>query len=522
MKYIINGVNLPINSNEDDLLIKIAKEVHIEPKHFSYKILKKSIDARKGNVNFVYNVVIETPFYLKRRNIIPYKEPPVLKINKSHLKYRPVIVGFGPCGMFAGLYLARAGAKPIILERGKCVEERKLDVEELKNKGILNTESNVCYGEGGAGTFSDGKLNTGVHNGFTKFILEEFVKHGAKEDILIDSSPHIGSDYLQNIVRNFRNEIISLGGEILFNTKFNNLIIQKGKVIGAKYEKDKCSEIIDTDKVILAIGHSPLDTTKQLLIEGLTITPKDFSIGVRIEHLQRDINKTRYHDFANDKRLPNASYKCVSHLSNGRTIYSFCMCPGGTLINSSTDINTVVTNGMSNNDRALPNGNSALLIPVKVKDYFRSSALDGFDFRHNIEQSIYRKDKPYFAPIQLVNDFIEGKISEKINSIKPSYLPGVYFASLDKYLPTFISDSLKEGLLSLGKQLDFMNDKDAILTGFETRSSSPISIPRNENMESNIIGLYPCGEGASYAGGITSAALDGLKVALKILEEVSN
>lgn len=517
MKYVVRGIVLPIHHREADLVKKIAKETRTEPKYFSYYVLRKSIDARKGEVNFVYSVVIDSSFYMKGRNVFPYEEPKTLIIPKSQLNNRPVVVGFGPAGMFAALLLARSGAKPIVLERGKSVEKRNKDIERLKRDGVLDENSNVCYGEGGAGTFSDGKLNTGVNDERTRFVLEEFVKHGAKKDILVDALPHIGSDYLQNVVKNFREEILSLGGDILFESCLSSLLVKSGRLVGLKYFSEGSERAIETSHLVLAIGHSPFDTVSALVKSGLFVAPKDFSIGVRIEHLQSAINQTRYHSFSLDPLLPAASYKCVTHLKSGRALYSFCMCPGGHVMNSSTEKNTIVTNGMSNNSRSGINGNSALLVPVKISDYFRNSPLDGFVFRRAIEQSAFLKEKPYFAPVQLVGDFLNGQKGDSIKSIQPTYAPGVYFSSLDRYLPSFVSSSLKEGILALGEQLSFMADKDAVMTGFETRSSSPIRIPRDSSLQSNIAGVYPCGEGASYAGGITSAALDGIKVALAIL-----
>lgn len=518
MKYIVTNLALPLDYDEEYLKNRIGKEAGCAPSEFSYKLLRRSIDARKGDVHYVVSAVIDSPLFIQRRNLKSCDEPKSLLIPKSHLSSRPVVVGFGPAGMYCALILARAGARPIVLERGKKVEERAIDVETLKKKGILNPESNVCYGEGGAGTFSDGKLNTGVNDERTSFILQEFVKHGANPDILIDSTPHIGSDRLQKVVKSFREEIISLGGDILFQSRLTAVKTTGGCLRSAVYIDEKGIERqIETDHLVLAIGHSPLDTVSSLLKCGLIFEPKDYSIGVRIEHPQKEINEALYHSFAKDKRLPAASYRVVDHLSSGRSVYSFCMCPGGYVFNSSSEERTVLTNGMSNEGRDAINGNSALLVNVKTSDYFHSSPLDGFLFRKEIEAKAYLASKPYFAPAETVADFISDRTPSRLGKVVPSYEPGIYLSRLDDYLPSFITSSLKEALPFFAKRVGFFNDEDAVLTGFETRSSSPVRIPRDESFVSSIPGLYPAGEGASYAGGITSAALDGVKIALALI-----
>ena len=515
MKFVVMNLLLPIGGGEQNLTIKIAKAIRLEPSAFTYRILKRSIDSRKGQVSFVYSVLVDSSRHVSGRNVLSYQEPEPVLIPKSHFLDRPIVVGFGPAGIFAALVLARSGAKPIILERGKRVEERAKDVDLLKKKGILNPESNICYGEGGAGTFSDGKLNTGVNDPHCKFVLEEFVKHGAKDDILIDALPHIGSDYLQTVVKRFREEIILLGGTFLFESKMTDLIIHGDHVEGVRYlEKDGNEKTLASREVFLALGHSPKETFLALEKEGIRLEPKDFSIGVRLEHLQSAIDQANYHQAAGSQGLPPSSYKSVAHLSSGRAVYSFCMCPGGYVVNSSTEENGIVTNGMSNNLRDGVNGNAALLVNVTVKDYFRGHSLDGFFYREALERSGFCKDKPYFAPAEKVGDFLKGNSPSAWGKITPTYEPGVYLSDLAKYLPPFIGNSLKEGLPLLAEHQAFFQDQDAVLTGFETRSSSPVRIPRNEMGEANIRGVFPLGEGASYAGGITSSALDGLKIAL--------
>lgn len=515
MRFIVENLKRRPEEKESVLPALIAKETRLTPSEFSYRIVRRSIDSRKGGILFVYTAAIETEGYVTGRNVRPYKEPPKVTIPHFKPDYRPVVVGFGPAGIFCALTLARSGAKPIVLERGKDVDARAADVDALRSYGKFDPESNVCFGEGGAGTFSDGKLNSGVNDARTHFVLDEFVKHGAKNDILIDSLPHMGTDYLRRIVKEFRKEVIELGGDVLFESRFESLIIEKGAVAGVRYRDGLNNEkTLDTKAVFLALGHSSYDTICSLRASGVFIQPKDFSIGLRVEHPQKEIDEANYHGATSGIELPPSSYKSVAHLNNGRVAYSFCMCPGGYVINSSSDQETVVTNGMSDNARDAVNGNAAILINVRVDDYFKGDPLDGFVFRQSIEKAAFCKDNAYFAPVERLGDFLDGAEPSRLGSVTPSYRPGFYLRSLEGFLPAFAVSSLKEAFPLFAARQSFFNNKDAVLTGVETRSSSPVRIPRNPMGESNIKGVFPLGEGASYAGGITSASLDGLNVSL--------
>ena len=492
------------------------KQEEVEEWH----IYKKSIDARKKDDIFLnYAIDIQLKDTKRENKFIQVKEEkwPQIKV-KRNSKYRPVIIGMGPAGLFAGLLLVDNGIKPIILERGKSVEERIKDVEDFANNRKFSTVSNIQFGEGGAGTFSDGKLNTGNSaNMYSQKVLEEFVRLGAPKEILYTAKPHIGTDNLRKIVKNMREYIISKGGQVLFNTQAKDFESEDGKIKAVICENNK----IETDAVILAIGHSARDTFKRLYEIGVEIQPKNFAVGTRIEHLQEDINKAQYGEKTKLK-LPSADYKLVYHAKNGRTCYTFCMCPGGQVMASSSEENSIVTNGMSNFARDGKNANSALLVNITVEDYFKNSPLDGMYFQEELEKKAFELGgKNYNAPAQRVEDFINNNPTYEFGRIKPTYMPGVTFANLNEILPEFVSNTLKEGLTELDQKLHGFAEHDAIMTGVETRSSSPVQITRDkETMNSiNVQGLYPCGEGAGYAGGIMTAAIDGIKCAIKIIEK---
>ncbi len=519
-------IKLYLDEDESKLKEILAKKLNISHKDImEIKIFKKSIDARrKEKIHFVYtlDVGVKNEEKLLKR----YSKKGVTKVKDTSRNYeskkregvpRPIVVGTGPSGLFAGLVLAKSGFKPILLERGKDVDRRAVDVGLFWNEGKLNTESNVQFGEGGAGTFSDGKLTTLVKDPRSRWILEEFVKGGAPEDILYINKPHIGTDILRNVVKEIRKTIISLGGEVRFESKVTDLIIEDQKVVGVKVN-DK--EELQTDTVLLALGHSARDTFEMLLDRGVEINQKAFSIGVRIEHLQTLIDEKQYGKFSNHEKLGSAEYKLSSHFDNGRSAYSFCMCPGGMVISAGSEEGGIVTNGMSMHSRGGKNANSALLVGVTPEDFESTHPLAGVEFQRKWESLAFTLGgSDYKAPTQRVEDFLEDRPSSEIGSIDKTYNPGVKMTDLRKCLPDYVTDTLKMAIVEFDKKIKGFNDPDAMMTGVETRSSSPIRIQRGDSLESNIKGLYPVGEGAGYAGGIMSAAIDGIKVAERIVGE---
>ena len=457
------------------------------------QIIHKSVDARKkGDIRIVYTLGI--------------REKAVLEPERCQPALRPVVVGFGPAGMFAGLYLARAGARPLILERGSDVDTRKAAVELFRSGGAFSCANNAQFGEGGAGTFSDGKLNTSTHDKRISLVLQIFYEHGADESVLYDSKPHIGTDVLVKIVKSIREEIISLGGEVLFDTKFESLVLENGAVRGvvANGRTTECSD------VILATGHSARDTFESLYLQGVPMERKAFSLGARIEHLREDINRAQYGDAC--VRLPAADYK-LSY--NG--VYTFCMCPGGYVFAANSEENSVCTNGMSYSGRAGDNSNSAVLVTVTPDQFPGEGPLAGMYWQREIEQKAFIPGSPYSATCQLVGDFMAGRHSTGCGRIVPSYRPSVVYGSISDILPDEITSRIKDALPEFDKKLHGFMDADAVLTAPETRSSSPVRILRDGGCMSPVTGLYPCGEGAGYAGGITSSAVDGLRCAESLL-----
>lgn len=484
-----------------------------------FKINKRSIDARyKPQIFYVYEIDIDINDkkllkydYIEEITDDAYKIP---KLNKN-TKYRPIIIGFGPAGIFASYILAKAGLKPIIFERGKKVEERIKDVEEFWNNNVLNQNSNVQFGEGGAGTFSDGKLNTMIKEKIRqKFVFETFVKFGAPEEILYINKPHIGTDLLRNLIIKIRNEIISLGGEIHYNSVLTNINYDNNQIKSIIInEKDEYR----TDNLILAIGHSARDTFK-MLNNHLKMIPKPFAVGVRIQHQQELINKNQYGEMY--KYLPPADYKLTYQTKDGRGVYSFCMCPGGFVVNSSSEKNRICINGMSNHKRDEENANSAIVVTVSPSD-FGNNIFDGMHFQENLENKAFIEGKG-LIPVSLYKDYKLNQISPSFKKIKPIFKGKYNFSNINNIFPDYINNSIKEAIDHFNNIIPGFNSDDAIIAAVEARTSSPIRILRDDNLESNIKGIYPCGEGAGYAGGITSAAIDGIKVAEMIIKNEEN
>ncbi len=478
------------------------------------RITKKSIDARdKKDVHYLYSFAVDVTDekkypYLKKETA---RQDIKVKVNRKS-QHRPLIVGMGPAGLFCALTLIEHGLKPILIEQGDCVEERIRRVEEYRNEGKLNPLSNIQFGEGGAGTFSDGKLTTGINSPYVQYVLDTFHKFGAPEEVTYLSHPHIGTDNLRNILKNIRNYILEKGGKYYFNTRME-AIQNEGEMLRVICT-DKCFE---TDCVVLAIGHSARKTFEMLYEKGLEMRRKNFSVGVRIEHLQKTINEAQYGTETN-LNLPPAEYKLVYH-DGERVCYSFCMCPGGEVMASSSEEGHIVTNGMSNFARDGKNANAAILVNVLKEDIEGEDPLAGIYYQEELEKKAFEMaGANNNAPVQRYEDFANNQVTKKLGRVEPTYKPGYTFCNLNELLPQFVSETMKKGIKYFGTKIKGFDDPDSILTGVETRTSSPVTIVRDETMQSNIQGVYPCGEGAGYAGGITSAAVDGIKTALKILE----
>lgn len=524
---IIRNIRVSLDADFTDLKALVSSLLKVKlPVGATVKLYKRAVDARnKTDVFFNCAFVIDSDNQamlkkqLRRYGAEDFTEPKYI-FKKADKKESCIVVGFGPAGMFAALSLAKAGLCPIVLERGYDVDTRKSDVEKYFLGGALNPNSNIQFGEGGAGTFSDGKLNTGIKDSRIRTVLSIFAEHGAGEHILYDSKPHIGTDKLINTVRLLRREIISLGGTVLFGHLVSRINIVGGAVKSVSVETKSGSKELECDHLIMATGHSARDTYEMLNGLEVVMEPKPFAIGTRIEHLQSDVNKSQYGSFAEHKSLGAADYRLSTHLANNRGVFTFCMCPGGEVVNASSESGGVAVNGMSNSLRNGVNANSAVLVGVSVDDYYRSDVLDGLRFQREIEVKAFDigKGKPI---CQTLGSFL--KASENtVGRVKPTAKTGVVFDDIHRILPQFVTDALKEGILQFDKKLHGFADKEALLTAPETRSSSPVRIVRTQSGEASVKGLYPCGEGAGYAGGITSAAVDGLKIAEAIIERINN
>ncbi len=558
----LSNIKIYEDLDDDILLEKCLKKYNINKKDvLSWHILKKSIDARnKNDIHYNYSICVEVKNenkYKKLEKIIDLKDSnlkilgslaPIYSKSNCNLDYNsnydsncdsnynlvcnsnktnnnlavksPIIIGAGPAGLFAALTFIENDIKPIIIEQGKTVEERQKDINNFTLNRHLNINSNVQFGEGGAGTFSDGKLTTGINSKYCKQVLKEFVRFGAPEEILYLAKPHIGTDKLISVIRNIREYIIHKGGKFYFNTKAIdfNIVNNKIKSVITKNVIDNQIQEFPAENLILAIGHSSRDTFYKIYEKGLTMEPKNFSVGVRIEHLQEEINKAQYG--LNCKlSLPPADYKLSCHFPSGRSCYTFCMCPGGEVIGSSSEENTIVTNGMSTFARDGKNSNSAVLVNITPDDFKTGSPLEGINFQKNLETLAFNLGgKNYNAPVQRFEDFLNNVKSTKIGTITPSYKPGYTLSNLNDILPKFVSETLKLGILNFDAKLKGFANPDSILTGIETRSSSPVKIVRDETLNSNVRGIYPCGEGAGYAGGIMSASVDGIKCAISCIK----
>ena len=528
----IRDLSLPPDGDMARLVQAAARQLRISPNEIKQLDLKKkSVDARKKNdVRIIYTVDVAVKG--REDKILKMAHSPKASIARDTLysvpqpqalpDSQPIIVGFGPAGMFAALVLSMAGLRPLVLERGQDAKTRHEAVSRFWQTGELDPECNVQFGEGGAGTFSDGKLNTGVKNERIGWILEQFAEAGASADILYDAKPHIGTDELVTVVQNLREKILHYGGEIRFGTRLTGIEAENGRITAVRVQSADSETVLPASRVLLAIGHSARDTFEALHSAGVPMEPKPFSMGVRIEHRQKDINAAQYGAAA--ERLPAADYSLSCHLPDGSSAYTFCMCPGGEVFAAASEQGGVCTNGMSNSRRDGENANAAVLVTLHPEDFPDKGTLGGMYWQRSIEQRAYVcGGGNYHAPAQRVGDFLAGRASTAPGRVQPTYRPGVTWCDLHDMLPARITATLAQALPAFGQKLRGFDDPDAVLTAPETRSSSPVRIVRGDDRcSTGVQGLYPCGEGAGYAGGITSAAVDGLRCAECVIKALQN